>query len=363
MPASPSATDTLPASPALAPRHNPALDGIRFFAFLAVFGAHAGTLAAFGAYGVRVFFVLSGFLIGRILLNLRKQDLSLGQKLKTFYIRRSLRIFPLYYLVLTLVWLLPHLGVRCFGISKAIAWQYLYLNNFYQLFVAMPGSSGHFWSLAIEEQFYLISPVIILALPLASVRWGILALWILNAGLYIANGLVWHWGLMFLLPNIQFGFISMGIAAAYVQVHGNFMGVGRRGVLAVGVVTAAIVIALLYPLKKELIDSRFFDLFEWALCFCSATVCLGLWSGKLGLLQRFLSTQPLPYLGRISYGLYVYHSFILYAAIHSWGGREKDKILALALTLVVSVLSWHLFEKPLNDLKRFSPYRPASKPG
>lgn len=339
--------------------HNDALDGVRFFSFLAVFLAHAGTFSEFGSYGVRVFFVLSGFLIGRILLNLRSMDGSLRHKLGTFYARRTLRIFPLYYLVLTIVWLLPHLGITALGVSHAIPWQFLYLNNFYQFFVAMPGTTGHFWTLAIEEQFYLIAPFIILVMPTRLISVGIVLLWMFDLLFYVPHLIPVNPGMAFLLPNVQFAFISMGLAAAYVQTSDSFLGAGRKTFYAIGSICAAIAIAMPYLLRKKLLSGAYFPVFEWSLCVASASAFLALWSNRLRWLGLFLSLAPLAYLGRISYGLYVYHSFILHATTDHWGGSRKIKVVAFVISIAVAMVSWHLFEKPINNLKRFFPYRDA----
>ena len=105
----------------VSPSHNRSLDGLRFMAFLLVFFFHAlqnspignWPIIRFGYLGVPIFFVLSGFLIGRILLDLRDDGrMLLGQKLKLFYIRRSLRIFPVYYLFIGILALLSHLSGR-----------------------------------------------------------------------------------------------------------------------------------------------------------------------------------------------------------------------------------------------------------
>ena len=155
--------------------HNHALDGLRFLAFLLVFFFHAlqfspwgnWAIIRFGYLGVPIFFVLSGFLIGGILLDLRDRqlpDYGLGAKLKTFYIRRALRIFPVYYMFIAVM-----AGMRLLSgnqdpvARESMFWHLTYLTNFRSFAVGMNNiHEGHFWSLAVEEHFYLIAPLVVL---------------------------------------------------------------------------------------------------------------------------------------------------------------------------------------------------------
>ncbi len=155
--------------------HNHALDGLRLLAFLLVFFFHAlqyspwghWPIIRFGYLGVPIFFVLSGFLIGGILLDLRdreRPDYGFGAKLKTFYIRRSLRIFPVYYMFIGVMVVLRLLSGQDDPVARdSLFWHLTYLTNFRSFHVGMSNiNSGHFWSLAVEEHFYLIAPLIVL---------------------------------------------------------------------------------------------------------------------------------------------------------------------------------------------------------
>src|SRR5262249_40880734 len=145
----------------------PQLDGLRAVAVLAVVAHHTlpGPLVDAlnpGAAGVRLFFVLSGFLITGILLGCRESmaQQGAGQALASFYARRFLRIFPLYYFALAVVLLA--------GVQEArdgAAWHLAYLSNVYGVRQGWLGSLAHFWSLAVEEQFYLVWPALVLSLP------------------------------------------------------------------------------------------------------------------------------------------------------------------------------------------------------
>ena len=146
----------------------PNLDGLRALAIALVALYHCNLLAI-GWVGVQLFFVLSGFLITRSLLELR--DETLGQGLKTFYLRRVQRIFPLYFLFLALVLLASSFGLPDVETAKRslAAWPdaLVFAINWRPLLeLPAPGPLlGHFWSLAIEEQFYLLWPWLLLTLP------------------------------------------------------------------------------------------------------------------------------------------------------------------------------------------------------
>lgn len=146
---------------------NPSLDGLRGLAIALVILYHLN-LVGFGWVGVQLFFVLSGFLITRLLLALREQP-SLGSYLKIFYGRRALRIFPVYYLYLLLLlllwWALPTAQ------QGPVAEQWRYAASYTSNWLGMTGGHqktyflDHFWSLPIEEQFYLFWPLLLFFTP------------------------------------------------------------------------------------------------------------------------------------------------------------------------------------------------------
>src|SRR4051812_48057385 len=138
-------------------QHRPQLDGLRFFAFLAVFVYHARQESApWGWAGVQFFFALSGFLITRILI--QKESEALGADLRRFYFRRTLRIFPLYYAIIALVALTHRLDNKI--------WFVTYLYNIRAYFDrSLDDMLGHFWTLCVEEHFYLLFPLVLLTTP------------------------------------------------------------------------------------------------------------------------------------------------------------------------------------------------------
>ena len=142
------------------------LDALRAIAVTMVLYSHfyaAGGSSFWGHIGVRLFFVLSGFLITRLLLEARAAAaFETGPALKAFYIRRALRIFPPYFAVLAFVWLVDLEQSR-----GSLVWHALYLSNFWYALQNNwnPWVLCHFWSLSIEEQFYLAWPLVVLLVP------------------------------------------------------------------------------------------------------------------------------------------------------------------------------------------------------
>ena len=255
----------------------------------------AGT--GIGHLGVRLFFVLSGYLITGILLRCRS-SMEAGQSdaatnLRRFYIRRFLRIFPPYYALLALMVIRNFPGVR-----DTLWWHAGYASNF--LFALegdwKPGDTSHFWSLAVEEQFYLVWPFLILLVPRSRLVAVVIAITVSSP--------------LFRL----IGFVA-------------------------GVNETVVVLALA--------------------CLVAKTA-----EGFGGLTGRLLSLRPLQYVGKISYGIYLYHVFVLQAfwkllSVAHLPPLDKGPVLFLivtSVTVAMAALSWKFLEEPLNGLKRYFPY-------
>jgi peptidoglycan/LPS O-acetylase OafA/YrhL len=168
----------------------PQLDGLRCVAVLLVIWEHAGPVwfRVTGGFGVRWFFVLSAYLITGILL--RERGAPLGATLQAFYMRRALRILPPYYLLLAAVALS---GIPLIS-GRELAAHALYLSNWWFLTQHWSREIGHLWSLAVEEQFYLVWPALVLmlptrALPRLFVGSVLVALaWQIGAGALLSDG-------------------------------------------------------------------------------------------------------------------------------------------------------------------------------
>jgi peptidoglycan/LPS O-acetylase OafA/YrhL len=345
-------------------QHNRALDGLRWFAFLGVFLFHADERRFhYGAQGVQVFFVLSGFLIGRILLGLKAQDgASLRKRLKDFYIRRSLRIFPLFYFVLLVCWLLSFADHTYLQRRAVLPWHAAYLTNFYLFFTGQQiGSEMHLWSLCVEEHFYLLAPLFLLVVSIRGIERAFVALFCFVSLARLANSMWWHLPRLDLLSPMQFDTLAVGMAAALIEKRGAFIGLSAAQCMRAGAWcgSALLVLLLCAPFGFAWIGFADAVLLPPILAVASASLILTLWTARKPALNRLLSWPLFVYLGQISYGLYLYHNF-LYVLAHKSTGAKHVLMLGgvLLVTIFVASVSWFLLERPINNLKRFFPYTP-----
>jgi peptidoglycan/LPS O-acetylase OafA/YrhL len=390
----PGGDGTAAASPAVAVRplpvmrgHMPALDGVRGLAILMVLLLHfvANTTATtpleawvakvltYGLYGVDLFFVLSGFLITGILCDAREKP----NFFRNFYVKRVLRIFPLYYVVLFgLFFVLPRLlGAPNPVLEKLRSeqeWAWLYGVNIY---LAREGSwtalpyIGHFWSLAVEEHFYLFWPLAVWALaPWPKVLMGtsaFLALGAMAARVIASLAGVDHVTTTVLTPFRLDGLALGGFIAVLARRPGGVATIVRwlpRVTAAVGVLIATSSLWVHWtedgrlvgrPLRNALILLLLACLMLWALT-----------ARRSGIAPRFFTSKPMVFLGTYSYGIYVYHHFLSeYFLDHgtefALASRVGSHTLAVALqatfgiaaSLLVAYASYHLFEKHFLKLK------------
>lgn len=355
------------------PDHMPQLDSLRAIAFVAVAVSHwmPGLLVGIVPWGtgVQLFFVLSGFLITRILLRNRPADgtFSMRAVLGAFYARRFLRIFPLYYGVLAVSLLLSVGPIR-----ETWPWHVSYLSNFHY---ARYGHGSpvedpflHFWSLAVEEQFYLVWPLLVLTIPvraLGVVLWG-----------GVIGATFFRLGIAQLAPEVVSGryltpscldALGAGGLIAFAEYRGGEPALRRlTGTLAGVGVFGLIISTVPLPWFLAARDARAIG-HTFLVIFYGAVVAAAA-QGIQGVVGRLLSYPPITYLGKISYGLYVYHYFapfaVLAVATAAGVGAPSKPYIAIpmyaAFTLAVAAASWHLYELPLNRLKRRFPYPSVS---
>lgn len=350
--------------------HRPQLDGLRAFAVSAVLFDHFWpALPQLGHEGVRLFFVLSGFLITAILLDVRAGIESTGVSsdrwtaLWRFYGRRFLRIFPAYYLTLAV------LAVAANDALRHDLWvDALQMHNLLLAWRAhwSPFSTIHLWSLSLEEQFYLVWPLIVLFAPRRSVGFAIGAC-IVVAPVFRALALeagVDRQVAIWVLPPSSVDALGFGALLAVLGASPNY----RRLLVFAGLVVAVVTVPAVMAHRMGWAHIPFgieVVVVEWLMALVFATLVAGASDGFGGLAGRLLSAQPVQYLGRISYGVYLYHLPIFYLmqrSLHQVGLQEPSpgplRMLASSvLTLLVAAASWRWLEEPLNRFKRHLPYR------
>ncbi|MBA3273153.1 MAG: acyltransferase [Chthoniobacterales bacterium] len=181
---------------------NRSLNSFRAFAFMAVFGFHTAVLGN-GYLGVNAFFVLSGFLLIPILRQTKATTSSAREFCVNFYGRRALRIFPAYYLFLLLIPLFIAIVQLPLGdlFMKQLPWALTYTYDFYHASSAFQrnGMLAHLWSLAVEEQFYIVFPFVVLFASDKLLKWGFVVLMALGP---VIRGTIWVVADTHLLPFV-----------------------------------------------------------------------------------------------------------------------------------------------------------------
>ncbi|MFT5432916.1 MAG: peptidoglycan/LPS O-acetylase OafA/YrhL [Myxococcota bacterium] len=354
----------------------PQLDGLRAVAVLAVMVRHfvPETTAWFdlGRFGVLLFFVLSGYLITGILLGCRDRCDAEGANrssvAKRFYIRRFIRIFPIYYITLAVIWGVSHWPVFVRAVPAVeewiapLPWLITYTFNLYWGITNVnAGQLSHLWSLAVEEQFYLIWPWVLLFAR----RRAFLPLLVAGIALGPAYRLFaiisgWSYAAVAFVTIACLDTLAMGSLLAWAE-RGSETAKGwmERLVPWCGV---GGVLLLILPAFVDVVGTG--ALFDTGVGLVSVWLVFGGARGFRGPFGRLLEWGPARYLGRISYGLYLYHNLMptfVRLCLSAIGvpiealGPATPFALAAA-TVAVAAASWALIEAPLNRLKRGYPY-------
>ena len=343
-------------------KHIKGIDGLRALAVILVvlshwFSSHfiLGKMQL-GKIGVDVFFVISGFLITKILFHKKEIAQVSGKEkrkqIKLFIIRRTLRIFPIYYLLLLFLYLTNGPEFR-----DSIFYYLTYTSNY--LFFATQnwhGFVGHFWSLAVEEQFYIFWPFLILFL----LKRRLLVLLILAVilGTFYPYYVNENMSSILLLSCVNaFG---LGGLLAYVEVYKP-----KFGKLFYTCMKYAFIPLLLALLVQLLVFKWFY--FPLRLVTSLLTVRILLYcieENQKSLFFNFLNLKFMSFIGSISYGIYLYHNFVpsywnrilrtynLEFPFPVVGINYLEKIAQFILLLLISYLSWIFIEKPILKFKK-----------
>jgi peptidoglycan/LPS O-acetylase OafA/YrhL len=349
------------------------LDGLRALSVFAVILAHGVPFVFFrnvlapGFWGVNLFFVLSGFLITEILL----KQIHAGKKpreiLKSFFIKRSLRIFPVYYFVLILA-----LGFNLDGCRNYSGFVFTYTLNIYNAATGMEGRYlSHIWSLCVEEQFYLLWPFLLLAVKPAFHKYLILmVIGLAVAFRWIVATAHYH---NFAMADYRFmpsalDALGTGAVLAYLKLFCLPLLKRMLRYSLIPIVFALLFFGLSffsYP-YKILLTETLLRLCVSVCCFFIIGIAVFGYKGRFG---RLLENPLLRYLGKISYGIYLFHLIIQYFfddyidkyVLAHWQGympklfQYNIHVLLLPVIILVTVLvssaSFFCIEKPFLRLK------------
>ena len=358
--------------------YRPEIDGLRFFAFLLVFSNHTlqyasggshrrlpvwlgesiGTVATAGAFGVDLFFTISSFLITSLLL--RECEAYGRLDIPRFYARRGLRIWPVYFTVTLVAWAASFVVPGEQFPPGLLAAYLLFVGNWPFVFALVPTIAAPLWSVAIEEQFYLLWPWVVRGGRATTVLRASLALLVVSIVAcavvqWLAPGEDWVTRNSF----TRIDGIAIGAVLAIASGRRAWRGSTTQRVLLLAAGLAALLLA-----------ARAFGLFErpiptwqlaggWLFVALSCGTILAAVLDSTGPLRSLFAHPVLVYLGRISYGLYAYHELAIRVAdgLFPEHARQVGAFLAhecfsLGASVVLAMLSYRYLETPFMRLKQ-----------
>jgi peptidoglycan/LPS O-acetylase OafA/YrhL len=358
---------------------------MRFFAFLCIFFHHTltqpivsdltkqlalrNTLAISAKFAVSLFFLLSGYLITKLLV--MEKELTGKVHLGAFYKRRIARIWPVYYTFMILVLLLGLIVHRLMPSTGAVVAFTLFSGNWFFIFdvSGLVGGLGILWSINIEEQFYLVWPLIVKCSAPRSLIWASIGTIITAyAVLFVlgARGIFSEVALRF-NPLVEMQFFAAGaLLSAWLPRDGiRLMGSIRLLLGSSGLFCWAVGTRFFGNIVPGSVSARWSPA---ALYGCVLAGCIALFLSFFGIPGRLIP-QPIRWLGKISYGLYVYHVLVLTLTPRwpaTWEHRASLTGLRLCLQLSIAILiaglSYHWLELPFLRWKEritFVPNRRA----
>ncbi|MGZ2484010.1 peptidoglycan/LPS O-acetylase OafA/YrhL [Rhizobium pisi] len=325
----------------------PQLDGLRAIALLSVFYSHFwGENSDLGHIGVRLFFVLSGFLITNILLATKERD-DRATGIVVFFIRRAARIWPPYFLLLAFCGFAAG-ALQLRMMHQSLPWHALFLSNiWYATHGPDPWALRHLWTLAVEEQFYLIWPFVVLALP---------ERFFLKLCGALVLGVV-----PYRIIALAMGKVELGLALPFDSVDALAAGAALSFLSARGWSVPRWLVSLSIPVGLAgLVTLAVFetgDFMEWVVIetalLLPLTVIVAL--ASKGQLLAILANRLISGLGRISYGAYLYH-LPIWAVFLSLSARlgvldvsrgPLTMLVVGASSVLAAFVSWVVVERPV----------------
>jgi peptidoglycan/LPS O-acetylase OafA/YrhL len=355
--------------------YRPELDALRFFAFLMVFFHHAfvsavssllptlpwmlripAAIALGGQFGVDLFFILSAYLITELLL---REKLFRGNlDVPAFYMRRILRIWPLYFVFLLFCLVLPKFSPAVFPGKAFVYFLFLSGNVYFTIYGGFGSPIAPLWSISIEEQFYLIWPWVVRCAN--RVQLGLVASCLILTALctrwiLLMRSMPRHVILFNSLTRVDAIGVGVVLAVALNMRVPRIQVAARFGCFVVGLAFWGLAASAFHVLLEHI--STFNGMMGYGCGTMGAALLFVSFLGAPADGMRFLSCKGFTYLGRISYGLYVIHQFALETIkliLFKTLGRDPLVLrcfLALALTIPLAAFSYRWLEAPFLRIK------------
>ena len=357
---SPSSPSGQPPAGAHASGRLPSLDGLRGVAALMVVFAHSQATegwpdwrlleelrkTASGFLGVQIFFVISGFIITRLLLT---EKTAIGQiSLKRFWGRRFLRIMPPLAVYLGCLSLLKHMGVIHLTTLSQLGSLFFFRNHLPQT----DSFNAHCWSLSVEEQFYLAWPfcvAMVSSQTLRKIAWAVIVVAFLSRSVANAMGSTeWRW-LIYHADCLMAG----ALGAFWLQMHGPAAVKPLSTRSMVGHFLAFVAILMLSRASATSLSRLFAPIQPTAVTLFGACWIVRLVSVRQGIVFRFLNLRLMVWLGVISYSVYLWQQLVSSTATHWLNGAPwfAHFPMNVVMSIVAGALSYYLLERPLQALR------------
>lgn len=350
--------------------HVPSLDGLRAIAVLLVMFYHLELLvpglrmvAPGGFLGVDVFFVLSGFLITSILLKEYSQTARIS--LSGFYLRRTLRLVPAFWLFLIVLYLggdllLPVKEAAIIYSENNFLYSLTYLMNWHRGLGAVTGNLNHTWSLAIEEQFYVIWSLLLfkafgISMSRKQIAVGtacLIVILVIQRAVRTAGGT--DIDVLYYSTDTRIDAILIGCLTSLIYCWKLIPPAALKSRMFDRITLASLIvgsgIVISFQHQDRLLYYGFLSIFSVS----TAVSILWLVSRETSLVHKVLEIRGLRWIGQISYGLYLWHYVLYEFAKNAVPDTMIQVVLGIGLAFGVSVLSFYFLEQPILRLKTFS---------